>query len=105
MNDFLIERQEPTFLKHKILTQLQEMIEFYDHLSDLTSGFLSTGTTAVFNLDTNTFTSISGTLESIKLILAKGHVNDAYALLRKYYDSTIINIYTNLYLEDHCSIE
>jgi hypothetical protein len=31
--------------------------------------------------------------------------NDAYALLRKYYDSVIINIYSNLYLQDHFSLE
>ena len=32
-------------------------------------------------------------------------MNDAYTLLRKYYDAAIINIYTNLYLEDNFSIE
>ena len=51
------------------------------------------------------FTSIRGTFESIRLILKNGMINDAYALLRKYFDSAVINIYTNLYLEDHLSIE
>jgi len=47
--------------------------------------------------------SISGTIDSIKMILSQGRLNDAYALLRKYFDSTIINVYTNLYLNDHFS--
>lgn len=34
-----------------------------------------------------------------------GRINDSYALLRKYYDSTVINVYTNLYLNDHFSLD
>jgi hypothetical protein len=48
---------------------------------------------------------MKGTIESIKDVLKKGRINDAYALLRVYYDSTIINIYTNLYLQDNQNIE
>jgi len=48
---------------------------------------------------------MQGTLESIKDILIKGRINDSYALLRKYYDSTIINVYSNLYLNDNFSLE
>lgn len=44
-------------------------------------------------------------MKSIRTILHAGRINDAYALLRKYYDSAIINIYSNLYLNDHHSIE
>jgi len=35
----------------------------------------------------------------------KGRINDAYALIRKYFDSTFINIYTNLYLQDNFCID
>lgn len=105
MSELFNENEAPAFIKHKVFNQLQEFSEFYEHLSDLTMGFLSTGTTAIFNLDTNTFTSISETLDSIKIVLTKGRVNDAYSLFRKYFDSTIINIYTNLYLEDNCTLE
>lgn len=91
--------------KHEVFTQLTELAEFYKSLSDSTMGFMSQGTKAFFNLDTYVFTSISGTIDSIRELLYKGRINDSYALLRKYYDSTIINIYTNLYLEDHFSIE
>jgi hypothetical protein len=49
--------------------------------------------------------SMQGTLESIHDILVKGRINDSYALLRKYYDSVIINIYSALYLQDNISTE
>lgn len=65
----------------------------------------SKGTKAIVNLDTYTYSSIKGTIESIRDILKKGRINDAFALLRKYYDSTMINVYTNLYLEDNFSIK
>ncbi|WP_218022336.1 hypothetical protein [Chryseotalea sanaruensis] len=65
----------------------------------------SQGTLAILNLDTYVYSSMHGTIESIKNILSTGRINDAYALLRKYYDSTIINVYTNLYLEDNFSIQ
>ena len=96
---------ENEYLEHIVFEQLAEFSDFYESLSNTTMGFLSQGTKAIFNLDTYVFTSISGTVESIKQILYSGRLNDSYALLRKYYDSTIINIYTNLYLNDHFSID
>src|SRR5690606_29704677 len=49
--------------------------------------------------------SMQGTLDSMHDLLLKGRINDAYSLLRKFYDSTIINVYSNLYLEDHFSLD
>ena len=63
------------------------------------------GTKAILNIDTYIFSSIQGTVDSIKTILTNGRINDSYALLRKYYDSTIINIYSSLYLQDNHSLE
>lgn len=96
---------EKNYLEHSIFEQLEELINFYEALSNTTMGFGSQGTKAILNLDAYVFTSISGTIDSIKVILHNGRLNDAYALLRKYYDATIINIYTNLYLSDHFSID
>jgi hypothetical protein len=96
---------EKEYLEHSVFQQLKELIKFYDALSYTTMGFISQGTEAILNLDTYVFSSMSGTLESIHNVLFMGRINDAYALLRKYYDSTIINVYTSLYLNDHFSIE
>jgi hypothetical protein len=93
------------YKKHKVFSELEYYISFYESLSWSVSGFCSTGTTAIYNIDSYVFSSIRGTLESILFILKNGRINDAYALLRKYYDSAIINVYSNLYLEDHISIE
>jgi hypothetical protein len=67
--------------------------------------FVSPGTRAICNIDTYTYSSIQGTVESIRATLVTGRINDSYALLRKYYDSAIINVYSNLYLKDNFSIE
>lgn len=93
------------YQKHHVFSELEKYVDFYESLSWSVSSFGSTGTDVVLNIDTHIFSSIKGTLESILLILKNGRINDAYALLRKYYDSAIINIYSNLYLEDHASIE
>jgi hypothetical protein len=63
------------------------------------------GTKAIINIDTYVYSSIQGTLESIQHVLKNGRIGDAFALLRKYNDSVITNIYTNLYLEDNHSLE
>ena len=67
--------------------------------------FVSPGTKAIGNIDTYVYLSMHGTVESIKIVLLAGRINDAYALLRKYYDSVVINVYSNLYLKDNFSIE
>lgn len=90
---------------HTIFEQLQYYSDFYDTLSFSTMSWMSNGTKALSNLDSDTYSSIKGTIESISDILKKGRINDAYALLRKYYDSTIINVYTNLYLKDNFNFE
>lgn len=93
------------FTEHNVFSQLSDYIDFYNSLSFTTMGFVSSGVVGVVNLNTHVFSSIKGTVNSIKLVLSNGRINDAYALLRKYYDSTIINIYTNLFVEENSTIE
>lgn len=94
-----------SYTNHKIFLQLNKYSEFYKDLSFSVSLFISQGTKSIINLDSYLFSSIQGTLESIRVVLLNKRINDAYTLLRKYYDSIIINIYTNLYLDDHFSLE
>lgn len=96
---------DKNYLKHKVFGQLTDYADFYKTLSVHIMGWLTHGTKSIINLDTYVFSSMQGTLESINDILTKGRINDAYALLRKYYDSTIINLYSNLYLSDNFSID
>ncbi len=93
------------YTEHPIFEQLHFYSEFYSFLSYSAIGWHLNGTRFIMNLDTYTYSSIKGTINSISEILFKGRINDAYSLLRKYYDSIIINIYTNLYLLDNFDFE
>ena len=93
------------YQKHTVFGELERYAAFYESLAHSVFGFATVGTRAIYNIDSYLFSSVQGTLASIQAILRDGKINDAYALLRKYYDSAIINIYTGLYLEDHVSIE
>lgn len=84
---------------------LNRLIDFYRQLATSTLPFKTQGTRALGNIDSYVFSSIQNTLGSIQTILNEGKVNDAYALLRKYSDAAVINIYTNLYLEEQCTLE
>jgi hypothetical protein len=93
------------YQNHTVFADLERYAAFYESLARSAFPFASVGTRAICNVDSYVFSSIQGTLVSIQAILRDGRINDAYALLRKYYDSAIINIYTGLYLEDHFDIE
>lgn len=102
MNEF--DQLEIEYKNHKVFEELSDFSEFYQSLSYSIMMFVSQGTRAFLNLDTYVFSSIKSTLDSIKMVLTNGSINDGYSLLRKYYDATIINIYTNIYLREHFSI-
>lgn len=93
------------YQNHPIFEDLDYFVEFYEHLAHQTFRFLARGTRAVFSMDSYVFSSIQGTLDSIRMLLRAGMMNDAYALLRKYHDSAVINAYTSLYVENHFSLE
>ncbi len=92
------------YLKHDIFKELEVYQDFYDSLSTSIMHFVTSGTKAI-NFDTYVFSSMAGTIESIKLLLAKGRINDGYALLRKFHDSIIINSYAILYLQKNLNLE
>ncbi len=93
------------YVEHCVFSELERYIDFYESFSMSVFNFCTMGTKAVFNFESYVYSSIQGTLESTRNVLKDGRINDAYALLRKYYDSTIINVYSSLYLQDHFSIE
>jgi hypothetical protein len=96
---------DPEYQSHSVFAELDRVIEFYKRFAQSVFLWPTQGTRAFANIDSYVFSSMQGTLTSIQTILRDGRINDAYALLRKYYDSAVINIYSNLYLNDHFSIE
>lgn len=101
----MIEQLSKQYTEHRVFGQLTEYADFYKSLSESVMNWVTQGTRSILNLDTYVYSSMQGTLESIHDILLKGRINDSYSLLRKFYDSTIINIYSNLYLEDNVSLD
>lgn len=85
--------------------ELERYIDFYESLAEAVFPWMTQGTRALGNIDSYVYSSIQGTLSSIALILRAGKINDAYALLRKYYDSATINLYSILFLNEHFSID
>ncbi|MGZ6540170.1 MAG: hypothetical protein ACXVEB_17475, partial [Bacteroidia bacterium] len=90
---------------HQIFKEAEEYMQFYKDLAMLVFPFMTQGTSSMANIDSYIFTSIRGTIDSIQITARNGRLNDAYSLLRKYYDSVIINTYATLYLEENVSIE
>jgi len=92
-------------LEHPVFGQIKDYMEFYEMFSFSTMGWNKRGLVSAINIDTYVFSSMQGTLESIRDVLKNLRIADAYSLLRRYYDSTIINVYTNLYLEENFTFE
>ena len=96
---------DKAYQDHQVFAELERYKQFYQQLAMSVFSFATMGTTAFCNIDTYVYSSMQGTLDSIKIILLAGRINDGYALLRKYYDSAVINAYSNLYLRDTFSTD
>ena len=88
-----------------IKEQVNQFINFYNSLSFSVMGFIPLGTRGVLNFDTYTYEAMKGTLESILILVENRRVNDAYSLLRKFFDISLINVYVNLYLKKEFSVD
>ena len=97
--------KDKAYKGHPVFSDLNLYVDFYNSFAFSVMSFVTMGTNAMVNMDTYVYSSIQGTVDSIKIILEKGRINDSYSLLRKYYDSAIINVYSNLYIEDNCVTE
>lgn len=96
---------DKAYTDNRIFAELERYAQFYEQLGISVFSFASMGTSSVCNIDTYVYSSMQGTIESIRTILLAGRINDAYALLRKYHDSAVINVYSNVYLQNNFSIE
>lgn len=110
MTDFQNSKQfsqinEKEYINHSVFVNLNKIINFYDLFSFSVFGFLTHGVRGLTGVDTYMLSSIQGTVESMKLLLENGRINDSYTLLRKYHDPVIISIYTNLFLKYKFSFE
>lgn len=105
----LIESQvkiDKMYQEHKVFNLLESLIEFYSAEYMMGPDFVTSGVVSgLLNIDHVVCASQAGTLDSIRVVLIEGRINDAYALVRKYYDGIIVGIYVNVYLAENFSID
>lgn len=99
-----IVKGDKEYQSHKIFALLRSLVKFYNAVFMLGPDFPTKGVCGVMiNVDNVICGSLAGTLDSIKIVLKAGRINDAYALMRKYYDGIIVAIYTNVYIAENHS--
>lgn len=97
---------DKVYQSHKIYSLLNSLIDFYNAVYVFGPDFITNGIVkGVLNIDKVVCASLSGTLDSMRVILKEGRINDAYALMRKYNDGIIVVLYINIYIKQNCSIE
>ena len=77
------------------------MMDYYDGLSDTSFGFSPSGTRSTFNYATYVYMSMRSTLDSIKTLLKAGHITDAFVLIRKLFDTALVEIYLEVVRADN----
>lgn len=92
------------YKEHICFKELEEMIDFYKSVSDSALSFVPSGTKGIFNYESYVFMSIQGTLDSIKGLLLLGRINDAFVLVRKFYDDILADIFLTITLKEKFDI-
>lgn len=90
------------YQNHKVFKFLTKFIDFYEALSLAVIPWAEVGGPissrgSLINPDADVYSSMGGTLSSIRLILEKGQIGDAFSLLRKYHDLVSFSLYVNLH--------
>src|SRR5574344_398483 len=88
------------YTNHELFSEIKMMQDFYDCISDTCYQFFPTGTRAMLNYASYVYMAIQGTLDSIQSLLKIGRINDAYALVRKYFDDVLVEIYIDVIRKD-----
>ena len=85
---------------HIIFDEIKIIQDFYEALSYCNISFIENAAfmsdAKIFSTSTYIYSSIEGTFESISVLLHNGRCNDAFALVRKYCDSIVLDIYKNI---------
>ena len=88
------------YYNHPVFEKIEHMMDYYNGLADTCFGFIPNGTLGAANYSTYVYMSISTTLSSIHLLLKNGHITDAFVLIRKLFDTVLVEIYLNVVRED-----
>lgn len=96
------------YLDHPVFVSLVESADFYRDLSDNVMSFATMWVKKlpIINYDSYFFGAVANSIDSIKAVLALGHVSDAKALLRSLFDEMVVNLYFTALLRkksDECN--
>ena len=99
-------QNDKAYQEHRVFPLLDTLIEFYNSVYMVGPDFITKGVVSgLLNIDHVVCASLAGTLDSVKVVLFAGRINDAYALVRKYHDGIIAGTYVNVYLEEKYSLD
>ena len=87
------------YYENKVFTLLKDIECFYDFVSQQNFSKSALIVKTVINIDYGIYSSLEGTIESINCLLNNGRINDAFALIRKYNDAIIVDIYKSILIE------
>ena len=89
------------YKEHQVFEVLKDIRDLYEFISQNSFGFLPTGLPEEWiNIDTYISSSMRGTIDAMALLLGDAFINDAFALLRKYFDEVMVSIFYSVYSED-----
>lgn len=91
------------YVTHPIFTDLRTCAEVYEILSDLVFGYVSRVRGFLGNLDSSFFDSLAGTIESSSNVLLTGRIADAYTLLRRFQENSLLHVYVMLQFEERAA--
>lgn len=89
-----------TYQNHPVFELIEHMKDCYDGLSYTCFSFIPPGTLGVANYASYVYTSQQTTLESIKMLLKAGYITDAFVLIRKLFDTALVDIYFDVVRKD-----
>jgi len=101
-----MEHQERQLTKeypeNKIFETIDCIYNFYDFLSDCPYCCYSNSPYEIYpNINNYIYSSIRGTIDSIKLLLDNAYINNAFAIVRKYFDEILTDVYMMVYCKEH----
>ena len=88
------------YYNHEVFELIKHMQDYCDGIAYTCYGFIPNGTLGAVNYSSYVFSSIRTTLESIRGLLKEGHIADAFVLIRRLFDTVLVDIYLNVVREE-----
>ena len=89
-----------TYQDHPVFEKIEHMMDYYEGLSETCFHFIPEGTLGAGNYASYVYLSLYSTLDSIRMLLKVGHINDAFVLIRKLFDTVLVEIYFDVVRKD-----